>query len=369
MLTTRSQYSNPCRSVDCSSELWPYFRPSRPPENDVRPRALLKSAFSLTGLIRARWHLLRPGLYCFNYHRVGNPAETEFDRNTFSCTSQGFEEHLDFLQDCFEVVNIDRLLGGCRGRPAGGRKAYALITFDDGYLDNYSVAFPVLRKHGLSAVFFLPTSFVGSSHVPWWDEIAWVLRSSAGTAIPLEGAAKPFVIDREDPDTGIRRVLSFVKSRATPLSHQVEEIRRACGQRDRPQLNDARQLFLNWDQARVMHSAGMDIGSHTHAHRVLAHLTVREQKAELGESKAILEAELRAPITSIAYPVGSHSAYTPETCGLAKDMGYRLGFNFRRRNNRLPLSQPLDIGRLAVNWNVAPRGLRSMICFPRVFRG
>jgi peptidoglycan/xylan/chitin deacetylase (PgdA/CDA1 family) len=334
----------------------------------VGPRTLIRSALSRTGLVRAKWRLLRPGLYCFNYHRVGDPQSTEFDRNTFSCTAHGFEEHLEFFQHHFEVVNLDRLAGGCRGRPSGKRKAFALITFDDGYIDNYSIAFPALRQYGLSAVFFLPTSFVGSTDIPWWDEIAYLLRSAAGRTIKLNSSSQPFVIERDNTEPCIRRVLSFVKSRPMPLVDQVEEIRHACGGQESPNLSNGRRLFLNWDHAREMRSAGMDIGSHTHTHRVLAHLTEREQKAELGNSRDILESQLGAPISSVAYPVGSRSAYTLETCNLAKETGYRFGFNFQRRNNRLPLGRPLDISRLAVNWGVTPHKLRSMICFPRVFR-
>jgi peptidoglycan/xylan/chitin deacetylase (PgdA/CDA1 family) len=162
-------------------------------------------------------------------------------------------------------------------------------------------------------------------------------------------------------------VLSFVKTRQIPLHDQVAEIREACGGERTEGSMKAASLFLNWDQARAMRTAGMDIGSHTHTHRLLSALTASEQKEELAVSKEIAEGELRAPVTSVAYPVGSASAYTPETCELAKQLGYTLGFNFVRGNNRLPLTRPLDIQRMSVSGGVSVKSLRSLVCFPRLF--
>jgi peptidoglycan/xylan/chitin deacetylase (PgdA/CDA1 family) len=315
-----------------------------------------------------RWWSLPPGLYCFNYHRIGNPATSAFDRNTFSCTAERFEEQVVFLKEKFEVLSLARLLDLAQRRHPW-RKPCALITFDDGYVDNYSAAFPILKKHGASAVFFLPTAFIGTSRIPWWDEIAWLLRQTPGKSIRLAGADEPFLLRAEDAERGIWRVIKFVKSRKMPMERQVEEIRAACGGVRPPQQAAGDRLFMNWAEAREMHSGGMDIGSHTHTHRLLAHLDSSEQREELTGSKEILEAEIGAEVTSVAYPVGSRSAYTDETCELAEEAGYRLGFTFLRHNNPLPLSHPYAIGRLAVDGNIGRVGMRSMICFPSLFAG
>src|ERR1043166_4490896 len=57
-------------------------------------------------------------------------------------------------------------------------RSSVLLTFDDGYLDNYTLAFPVLRSHGVQAVFFLPTAFIGTAHLPLWDVIGYVVRQT-----------------------------------------------------------------------------------------------------------------------------------------------------------------------------------------------
>ena len=53
-----------------------------------------------------------------------------------------------------------------------------MITFDDGYLDNYEIAYPILRSHGAQGVFFLATGMVGSCEIPWWDRIAYLVKTA-----------------------------------------------------------------------------------------------------------------------------------------------------------------------------------------------
>src|SRR5579871_5253685 len=98
----------------------------------MRKKELLRLALSATGITSIRWWLLPPRLYCFNFHRVGDAASTDYSRNVFSCTAERFEEHVVFLKEKFDVVGLDRLAHLDREGSAGG-KPLALITFDDGY--------------------------------------------------------------------------------------------------------------------------------------------------------------------------------------------------------------------------------------------
>lgn len=318
----------------------------------------------MIGLIAARWRMLPRQLYCFNYHRVGDPKLTDFNRNIFSCSAERFEEHVRCLRERFDLLTMDRLCHLLNTQHVG-RRPPALITFDDGYVDNYTTAFPILRRYGAPATFFLPTAHIGSSEIPWWEEIHWQLRQAAGRQVWLAGAPGPFEIVPNDGERSIRRVANFVKSRPIPMSQQMEEVREACGgMRPRP---DQGRLFMDWREVREMQSKGMDFGAHTHTHAVLGHLDVPSQRAELTRSKEILEGVLGRPVQSVAYPVGTRTAYTPDTCAVAAAAGYRIGFNFLRRPNPLPLSNPLDVCRLAVSENARPADLKSMACFPRIF--
>jgi peptidoglycan/xylan/chitin deacetylase (PgdA/CDA1 family) len=82
-------------------------------------------------------------------------------------SSRAFEQFCRFFRDNFDVVPLGDVIGRLRrGVSVGGTLA---ITFDDGYLDNFEVAAPILDKLGLPATFFVATGWIGSRVVPWWD--------------------------------------------------------------------------------------------------------------------------------------------------------------------------------------------------------
>jgi peptidoglycan/xylan/chitin deacetylase (PgdA/CDA1 family) len=231
---------------------------------------------------------------------------------------------------------------------------HALITFDDGYLDNYTVAFPLLKQHGLRAAFFVVSSFVGTSFVPWWDEIAYLLRHTRQTTFDPGLGRDRIVPIQPDREMAIARIVELYKS---------DENRDPAGflrlLRKHTEVNlpiDARH-FLNWDEARTMAAAGMEIGAHSHTHPLMGKLSVEAQKEELGRSKQILEEQIGRPITSLAYPVGSKNDFTDETKRIAKEAGYDLAFSFYGGVNPWNGGSRFDIRRGAPN--PMPAGFRA----------
>jgi peptidoglycan/xylan/chitin deacetylase (PgdA/CDA1 family) len=221
-----------------------------------------------------------------------------------------------------------------------------------------------LKAAGATGVFFLPTDFIGTDRIPWWDEIAWLVRHSKRPTLSLVGLSDPLSCD--EPEQTINTVLRLVKSRShLRMSAQLEEIRVACGLNG--EHSGARQrLFMNWDEAIEVRRAGMDIGSHTHTHELLSHLCANRQEQEMRESKSILESRLGEPVHAIAYPVGTREAFTQETCEIARRIGYRVGFSFIGHANPLPLADAMCIGRLAVEDDVKASVLMTLTCFPRI---
>jgi peptidoglycan/xylan/chitin deacetylase (PgdA/CDA1 family) len=125
-----------------------------------RAKSMLGRGIVSTGLHRV---FLRGGAVIVAFHRVNDMLRDD----PLTVSPRSFESFCKFFRDNFDVIGLDDLVDRMgRGAPIHGAVA---ITFDDGYLDNFEVAAPILRKLALPATFFVATRFLGSATIPWWD--------------------------------------------------------------------------------------------------------------------------------------------------------------------------------------------------------
>lgn len=286
-------------------------------------------------------------LIVLTYHRIGSAAECPFDSGVFSATASEFENQIAHLKSQFRLVNLEQAIRIAQGQPA--QDPCVLVTFDDGYIDNYAAAYPILARYGVQGVFFLSTSFVGSANLPWWDRIAYTVKNSRVSQISLTypvGAA--FEIQTHDTDLTIAAILRLYKDpRTTSKERFCAELEAAC--QASPPVSGDNPCFLNWDQAREMLRGGMAFGSHTHSHPILSGLPYANQLDEMRRSREILTRELGTPIDTLAYPVGSVHAFSPDSVRALKEAGYRAGFSFYGGINVPGATDPFNIRRVAVN--------------------
>ena len=285
----------------------------------------------------------RQVLIILNYHRIGDAAHTPYDPGVFSATAEEFAAQIAYIKNRFHIATLEESLAMIDG--GGPPGASVLITFDDGYIDNYSLAFPVLRSHGLQAVFFLTTAFVGTGHLPWWDTVAYIVKQSRTNLIRLR-YPEPATFDLEQigVSQATMQILRLYK-KTSMKDHErfCGELEAAC-KTSRPQ-GDIERCFMNWEEVREMHRAGMAFGSHTHTHPILTTLAAQQQQTEFGISRAILEHELGTRIDVLAYPVGARHAFSAESILGLKNTGYRAAFSFYGGVNCPGKMQPFDMRR------------------------
>jgi peptidoglycan/xylan/chitin deacetylase (PgdA/CDA1 family) len=288
----------------------------------------------------------RRTLIILNYHRIGNADETPFDSGVFSATAEQFDSHIAYLKRRFHISTLEEAFAVMGGESPPGTSV--LITFDDGYLDNYTVAFPILRSHGVQAVFFLPTAFIGTGKLPWWDAIAYMLKKSVKKRIQLE-YPEPAIFDllgdgRKALSTQILRL--FTQPAVKDPKRFLMELEKEC-EVSRP-TSVAERCFLDWDEARDMQRGGMEFGSHTHSHEILTKLSSELQLEEIRHSREILERELHRRVDILAYPVGLKHCFSAETTSALEQTGYRAAFSFYGGSNRPGEIRPFDIRRYGV---------------------
>ena len=303
-------------------------------------------------------------LVVLNYHRIGDRNADLFDPDIFSATGDEFDEQVSFLKKQDWLVTLEEAQAFIDGSEKSKTPRYrVLITFDDGYLDNYQIAFPVLRAHGAQGVFFLVTGIMGSGSVPWWDHIAFLLKTARQRQFTLSYPAELKVdLDQNGVIPSLRNVLALYKSPANTDSNRfIRDV--AEGTNSDRQLPTDERRFLDWNEAKKMLAGGMALGSHTHSHPVLSQLNADEQRAELTQSRALLQEKLGIKADSIAYPVGATTSFSPLTEAIAQECGYRTAFSFHGGINRPAQTAPYDVKRVAVGGESTVRfRMRTITC-------
>src|SRR6185369_8360225 len=93
--------------------------------------------------------------------------DVQFDSGTYSGSEVDFNRHLDVIQDYGRVLTADEFLDVIDGKIRSPKNS-VFLTFDDGYEDNYSVAYRLLRERKLTATFFVPTERLMNRTLEWW---------------------------------------------------------------------------------------------------------------------------------------------------------------------------------------------------------
>jgi len=342
--------------------------------------AMAAAALTRLGVPRAaavarRMGLWRAGeLMVVLYHRVVDPADVgELDPDLIDATPADFDAQMAALAQQFRPVSIDDVLAAHRaGRPVPAGSV--LVTFDDGYRDNFEHAFPILKRHGIPGLFFISTGHVDGRRLFWWEQLSLFVRRS-----PLERAVLEYPRHREldlsSPTARaavVRALNRTVKDTyGLDVDRFVRQVAEACQVpwTDAEATEIADRVLMTWNQVRQMRGAGMGIGSHTHTHRVLNTLAAGDLDQELRGSRAILEQRLGEPVTSIAYPVGKSIAGLPWVKQALAGAGYELGFTTTPGTNRIGQGgDPFDLRRLPIDRGLPAAVAQMYLSFPALAR-
>lgn len=180
-----------------------------------------------------------------------------------------------------------------------------VITFDDGYRNNYEEAFPILREYGFRATIFLITDYIGKT-------AQWTRGFLGGFSTRCPGDPAQ---DEQHNDAYFVD-LHFIKKKMPAFLHLSEA---RLGQ-EVDKLKTVNCLpVLSWSEIREMSDYGIEFGAHTCSHYFLSGLTLEEAERQISESKAIIETGLAKTVNSFSYPYGDLNR---EIVQLVRDLGF-----------------------------------------------
>jgi peptidoglycan/xylan/chitin deacetylase (PgdA/CDA1 family) len=281
------------------------------------------------------------------YHRVltENDLASRYVQPGMYVTKDVFEMQMKFLKEHFEVISLRILLDMWDDEAFDAQKRYCVITFDDGWLDNYINAFPVLKKYNLPATIFLPTAFIGKDSWFWPDKLALLIQQITIKEISASLLSECPWLSEFDMEQAESIISKWKRLPEEEIEERLDYIFSALNL-PMPQY----RMILSWQEVKEMSIHEISFGSHSVNHRILTNSTKETVQKEVEDSMHVLKQKRINYVNVFCYPNGGCNE---ETAEIVKEAGYKAAvtteFGFE---NGIPLN-PYSLKRIGVHNDIS----------------
>ena len=215
-----------------------------------------------------------------------------------------FEAQIQHLASTAHIITLQKYLDHIEaGKPLLNKSI--VVTFDDGYKDNLTIAAPILRKYGVPATFFIATGYIGTDKMKWEDQLSCLIRRSKVEVVSLSLPSTDVsfnIASDKDKFKAIDTLVNIIghlnqTERLQILEELRGQVKMKCG--------GQADIMMTWDDVRQLaDTPGFSIGSHTVTHQHLTRIPLDDVIFEVTSSKEQLEDEIGCPATLFSYPYG-----------------------------------------------------------------
>jgi peptidoglycan/xylan/chitin deacetylase (PgdA/CDA1 family) len=302
------------------------------------------------------------------YHRIldsWTEHDYPFDLDLISASREDFKWQMQFVAEHYSPITFATLIESLKTRSKLPPRPI-IVTFDDGFDDNFHVAFPVLKDLKMPATFFISTGYIDQARTFWFDWLHYLgkqalpvcglrfgdFECARTTAEKTAGAIDAlFAYAKRLPDAALRSNLQTLET----------DLGVAYPPRGFPQ-----SFPLTWDQVREMSAGGMEFGSHTVSHPILANLSSEALAAEMVQSKLQIEKQIGEPTEILSYPNGDAKAFDAKVIAAAKRAGYYLGASYLNGTNHISRLEHFSLKRLHVERYTTRDDFTGMLSMPEI---
>jgi peptidoglycan/xylan/chitin deacetylase (PgdA/CDA1 family) len=234
-----------------------------------------------------------------------------------------FISQIQYLKKYFQLLSLSEAVK--RMKNGGISRPTAVVTFDDGFQNNYDLAFPILREMGVPATIFLVTGLVNTDDTVWFCRLNQTLTKTKRLAFEWHGDR----VDLSDP-LSKAEAAEIIQEKLKEYPHpdllaEVRWITRELGDEPTAPIPVGSPFrILSGEAIREMAASGLiEFGAHTHNHAILSRLSLGEQRNEIYRSvKAVHELTGR-PCQLFAYPNGRGQDYDGGSMKILEECGVR----------------------------------------------
>jgi peptidoglycan/xylan/chitin deacetylase (PgdA/CDA1 family) len=306
------------------------------------------------------------------YHRIlERHADFPFDDDLVSASPAQFDRELAFVARNFRVINF-RMLREHLEREGRFPDRALIITFDDGYLDNYEIAYPLLRKHGLTAVMFVTAAFMGERRLFWWDRLACAAKTASKRAAAIDQPIR-FSIDLDSFPSSQDAARHLIHTAKT-LSEDAKElfIKRLASALEAAFVVSDTGMTMSWDHLRDMAAGGIEIGAHSMTHPIFSNIDDGLLAREVAESKTLIERETGLEVIAFGspgrgrIPVADKMRFEKTLEKLVAASGYSFSTMYQWGLVYERGFEPFRIARIGIERYDTPAVFRAKLSFPEL---
>ena len=289
---------------------------------------------------------------------------------------EDFKRQLDFFEENFNIITMEEVIEAVQEGKRLPEKAL-FLTFDDGYIDNYTVALPLLVERGLQGSFFVPAKPLVKGGLLEVNKIHFTLARGNekdivkdildySLRIKEKLRKKLNIADRDVSEKLYKRYAVSNGRDSIDTSFIKKMLQEVLPAGNRTEIIDilfdkyvevseevlANELYVNKAQLKVMKKLGMFIGVHGYEHSHLANLTETEQNKDLDSALCVMREFIDEDAWVMNYPYGS---YNETTLRLIKSKGAVLGLTTKRGVTDIDVTSALELARLDCN-DFPPKG-------------
>lgn len=332
----------------------------------IKIKNIIAHILYYTGIVRLLERiLLKNRCVVLVYHRIVDPdKEIAPVQYGMYVTPEVFEKHIKYLNSYFNLISMDELISTIKGKRKCCRSCH--ITFDDGWIDNYTNAYQLLKKYNISATIFLATDFIGTKKWFWPEKVAFLLMKTKNSEVRKDSdetveVLRIFHKEKTSYEDRINGAINFLKDKsAETIETVIKALQKITGSDSFPQ----KRLLLNWNEIKEMGDHGIIYGSHTKTHAIMTNLDNDDEiHAELIESKKCIEAKTGNAVKSFCFPNGNA---TKKLSRIVEASGYDCAFG-GGRGTLIDREYPFNLSRISIHndvtFNISLFACRILIPF------
>lgn len=324
----------------------------------------IKKSLIRTGALRMASRFTGQGIAILMYHSVMNdPSSAQMTLGDIIHSTHVFRGQMELLARHFRAVTLDDVLLFLKGVKTLPPRA-VVVTFDDGYADNYQAANDILSPLGIPAVFYVTVDCIDRQRLPWPSLLRYAfLTSKRNDWSDIDGSMWPLASREQRLHAFLRAAGYCSKLTGKAQDDFVESMERHL---DTKPLRTSQRLMMTWDEVRGLARNGHTVGSHTMTHPNVAHIGESDARTELLGAKRRLEQELGTPIVHFSYPCPAlQPHWADRTVNASREVGYQTAVTTNRGLVRRH-DDPLSLRRIrptktvdGLRWNLECAFLRS----------